>query len=196
MSKQLVLPCLSFLILLLLSNLTVKPMPAQTTNTCTLFDFNTEATSGKWLPVNDTVMGGVSNSDFVVSSEGFGEFSGTVSLENNGGFASIRTLVNPSQFEGRSGIKMRVRGDGNSYSFRLRRDRRFDGVSFRHSFDTVKGEWIEISIPFEAFIPTFRGRTLRNVAALDPATINQLGFLISDKQSGTFTLQIDWLACF
>lgn len=182
--------------LLLLSNLIHKPMPAQSISTQILFDFQTEATSGRWLPVNDTVMGGVSNSSFGVTPDGIGQFTGSVSLENNGGFASVRTIVEPAYFEGFTGINIRVRGDGNSYSLRFRTNRQLDGISFRYDFDTKKDEWIELAVPFEKFTPTFRGRKLRNVGPLEPSAINQMGFLISDKQTGPFTLDIDWIACY
>ena len=171
-------------------------MPNPTHDLYTVFDFNTEATSGNWLPVNDSVMGGISRSTFEVLPEGIGQFTGVVSLENNGGFASVRTLVDPENFEKFEGIKIRVRGDGQSYSLRLRTNTRLDGVSFRASFDTRKDEWVEVSFPFDSFAPGFRGRTLRNVGPIDPATISQMGLLISEKQSGPFKLQIDWIACY
>ena len=171
-------------------------MVAQPVNLQTLFDFNTEATSGNWVPINDSVMGGVSGSTFEILPGGTGQFLGTVSLENNGGFASIRTLVDSFDLSGYKGIKIRVRGDGKTYSMRLRTDRRMDGVSFSSSFQTKKDEWVEVSFPFDAFIPGFRGRTVRGVGPIDPSTIGQMGILISDKQSGPFVLQIDWIASY
>ena len=164
--------------------------------TSMLFDFTNANTSTDWLPVNDSVMGGVSDSALEVTPEGNAHFAGTVSLENNGGFASIRTLVDGSRLEGHNGIRMRVKGDGNTYSLRLRTNRLFDGVSFRAMFETTEGEWIEIDIPFGSFTPTFRGRTLRNVGPLEPASVRQMGILISDKQAGPFSLYIDWIAAY
>lgn len=164
--------------------------------TAMLFDFTNETTSTDWLPVNDSVMGGISNSALEVHPEGIAHFSGTVSIENNGGFASIRTLVEGNRMDGYSGIRMRIKGDGNTYSLRLRTNRQFDGVSFRSMFETKEGEWLDIDVPFDSFSPTFRGRTLRNIGPLEPASVRQMGILISSKQTGPFSLYIDWIAAY
>jgi monofunctional biosynthetic peptidoglycan transglycosylase len=56
-----------------------------------LLDFTNPKTSLKWQAVNDGVMGGVSDGQFRVTEEKTLEFFGTLSLENNGGFTSVRT---------------------------------------------------------------------------------------------------------
>ena len=196
MSKRLVYRVLFMVQVLSLSNLTINYMPAQPVQSDIIFDFNTTNTSGQWVPVNDGVMGGISRSTFDVLPEGIGEFKGSVSLENNGGFASVRTPIDANQLKGYDGIRLRVRGDGKTYSLRLRTDRRLDGISFRATFDTKKDEWIELAFPFDTFVPGFRGRTMRNVDPLQPATIRQLGVLISDKQTGSFVLHIDWIEAY
>ncbi len=48
-----------------------------------------EAEQRRWYAVDDGVMGGVSQSGFRVDA-GAGCFGGEVSLENGGGFASVR----------------------------------------------------------------------------------------------------------
>lgn len=44
----------------------------------------------QWYVVNDNVMGGVSNSSMVFTENETLVFKGRVSLDNNGGFASVR----------------------------------------------------------------------------------------------------------
>jgi len=56
----------------------------------TLFDFMAATKVPGWQVVNDDVMGGVSASNFGVTN-GAAVFRGAVSLENNGGFASVRS---------------------------------------------------------------------------------------------------------
>ena len=46
-------------------------------------------------------------------------------------------------------------------------------------FETRAGEWITTHIPFDRFLPTFRGRTLRDVPSLDASRIRQVGMLVS-----------------
>ena len=53
----------------------------------TLFRFGPDASLQTWQPVDDTVMGGISRSEWQPS----GRFAGSVSLENNGGFCSVRS---------------------------------------------------------------------------------------------------------
>ncbi len=62
-----------------------------------LFDFNKDADIRNWNVVDDGVMGGLSAGRFRVNDAGNGEFSGTVSLENNGGFSSLRYYFNPME---------------------------------------------------------------------------------------------------
>ena len=56
----------------------------------TIFDFNTKSNITNWRIVDDVVMGGRSNGNFKINDSGYGEFSGTVSLENNGGFSMVQ----------------------------------------------------------------------------------------------------------
>lgn len=161
-----------------------------------LFDFSNPAEAAPWIIVNDGVMGGISQSRLRLNEDSTATFSGKVSLENNGGFASVRTRPQDYGLEGYAGMVIRVKGDGNTYSFRLRTDANFDGIAYQTKFETAAGEWQEITLPFADFEPTFRGRTLRNVAPLNPKDIRQIGFLISDKQAGGFELVIDWIKAY
>jgi hypothetical protein len=161
-----------------------------------IFDFTSTQTSGKWSTINDVVMGGISNSNFKINSDSTATFSGNVSLENNGGFASVRTLPQDFNLEGFSGITIKVKGDGKKFKFRLRTDDNFDGISYEMNFTSLKDEWREYKFEFKEFVPVFRGRILKNVPALDPEKIKQMGFLISDKQEGKFFLTIDWIKAY
>ena len=57
----------------------------------TLFDFTNADAAKAWQNVNDGVMGGISEGKFKITDAKTMEFFGTLSLENNGGFASLRT---------------------------------------------------------------------------------------------------------
>jgi hypothetical protein len=149
-----------------------------------------------WQVINDGVMGGLSSSRMQTTKEAVGRFEGIVSLENNGGFASVRMVLGELDLSTFDGLIVRVAGDGKRYRLRLRTDRRFDGVAYQATFDTGPGEWETIEIPFDSFVPTFRGRILRDQPPLNTATICQLGFMIADKQAGRFRLDIEWVKAF
>jgi len=155
-----------------------------------IFDFNSPSTSGEWVTVNDVVMGGISDSKFEINSDSTATFSGIVSPDNNGGFASARTSVE-TVHEDFEGVIIRVKGDGNIYSLRFRTDKNFDGYSYQTKFKTDSGEWKEYKLPFGEFKPTYRGNTLSNKPKPESKDIKQIGILIADKQFGKFELNID-----
>jgi monofunctional biosynthetic peptidoglycan transglycosylase len=161
-----------------------------------LFDFKNSNRTEDWRIVNDGVMGGLSQSEIVYSDSNTAIFRGTVSLDNNGGFASTRTKPRSLDLDGYDGIQVRVKGDGKTYQFRLRTDDRFDGVSYRYPFATEANAWITIDLPFREFVPVFRGRILDDVEPIMPEDIQQIGFLISNKQAGKFQLEIEWIKAY
>lgn len=161
-----------------------------------LFDFNGGSAGSEWKSVNDTVMGGVSNSRMTTSDAGHALFTGNVSLENNGGFASVRGPNFSHRLGEYRGIAVRVRGDGKTYKAGLRTDELFDGVFHQAGFSTIKGEWQEIQIPFTDFIPTYHGRRLSEDKRMAPDEVRSVSLLISDKQAGPFQLEIDWIKAY
>lgn len=156
----------------------------------TLFDFNQPEAAQWFSAVDDRVMGGVSKSRMISTAEGTAAFQGHLSLDQGGGFASIRATGLELDLSDHEGVELEVRGDGRTYQLRLRHDGRFDGVNYRARFDTKDGEWQTVRLPFSVFEPTFRGRIVRNAPALDPARIRQVGFLVADEQVGEFRLEI------
>jgi len=157
-----------------------------------LFDFTMMTNASAWQIVNDDVMGGVSTSRFELTA-GVAVFQGVVSLANNGGFASVRSLPARHDLAGCDAFVIRARGDGRRYKFTARTSPSFDSAIYQSAFTTKKGEWEEHRLPFKSFVPTFRGRVLSGEPTLDPAKVTSVGFLISDKQAGTFRLEIAWI---
>lgn len=166
------------------------------TDSLSLYDFSDSAQAADWIVVNDGVMGGVSRSQVAWQADGGLRFSGVVSLENKGGFASTRTRPRAYELAGYDGIWLRVRGDGQRYSFRIRTSGDFDRISYSYAFGTQAESWQELYLPFEDFVPTFRGRQLRGVPPLSAGAIRQLGVLISDKQAGPFSLSLDFIKAY
>ena len=162
----------------------------------TLFDFSEPASVRTWNIVNDGVMGGLSSSALKWSPDGHAIFTGRVSLENYGGFASVRATPQDFMIADYTGIQLRIKGDGNKYKFRIRTNANFDGVAYTLDFTTLPDQWNTIKLPFSSFKPTFRGRTLYNVGPLQPLDIRQIGFLIGDKQEGNFALEVDWIKAY
>lgn len=161
-----------------------------------LFDFGLKAPVSEWRTVNDTVMGGVSSSRMMQTDGGNALFVGTVSLDNNGGFASVRGPSIKDSIGEFEGIAVRIRGDGKKYKIGLRTDEMFDGVFHQADFSSQSGQWQVVSIAFADFVPTYHGRRLSDDKRMKPEDINSVSFLIADKQNGPFRLEIDWIKAY
>jgi len=155
-----------------------------------LYDF-TAKSQNDWSVVNDGVMGGLSEGYYNVNEDGNGVFKGEVSLENNGGFTSIRKTVNFSEAQGYKKVIIRLKGDGKRYQFRLKRDL-YDRHSYIQYFET-SGEWEEIELRLKDFYPSWRGRSL-DMPNFEANTIKELRFLIANKKPQEFELEIDYIA--
>lgn len=144
-----------------------------------------------WTTVNDPVMGGTSTSKIA-----FGDglvFSGTISLENNGGFASARSPQDPDigrKASGAKSLRVRALGDGKTYLLKV-------GIagqpwSYVQRFPTEAAVQRTYELPVEGFQAV--GMRLdpepdapRN---LDPSTIDQVAVYILDKQQGPFEITV------
>ena len=156
-----------------------------------LLDFAGPEAAQKWQAVNDGVMGGVSEGRFRITEQGTLEFSGTLSLENNGGFASVRTKPTELNIKAGDAIVVRVKGDGREYVLNLYTKSRQMAFSYRAPLPTKQGEWSEVSVPLTDFIPTAFGRRVQGMGPVEPSQINGLGFMLSDKKPGKFQMQVE-----
>ena len=154
-------------------------------------DFKTKETSLSWNIVNDGVMGGVSRGEAYVTSESCLFFTGSISLENNGGFSSIRSFGQGFDLSDWSGIEVRVKGDGRKYYF-TSRSGRFD---FWHPMETKKDEWITIRIPFRSFYATTFGRRIPGIR-LNSKSVSSFGIMLFDKKDGPFTIELDYIKAY
>ncbi len=157
-----------------------------------LFRFDKPDSAKPWQTVNDGVMGGRSEGRFKIKDDKKMEFFGTLSLENNGGFASVRARSGNFGLAAGDVIVARVRGDGRQYNFNVYAQRNLGGYSYRQSFKTKKDEWIEVEFPIEKFDATWRGRRFPN-QKLDPSKVTGLGFQLGDKKAGPFKLEVEWI---
>jgi hypothetical protein len=158
-----------------------------------LFEFGDPARAGGFAPIDDVVMGGRSSSRAVLAGRTL-VFEGTVSLEQGGGFASIRSAPIRLDLAPADALALRVRGDGQRYKLNLRTDEAFDGVTWQARFDTVAGAWQEVVLPLSGFAPVLRGRPVPQDGPLQPSRIRTLGFLIGERQAGPFRLEVAEIA--
>jgi monofunctional biosynthetic peptidoglycan transglycosylase len=158
-----------------------------------LLDFDDPAEIDWFAPIDDAVMGGVSSSRMVQAAPGIAAFEGRVSLENNGGFASVRSRPREWGLEGASALVLRLRGDGKTYRLNVRTPNTPSAFRFEAPLELPAGAWHEVEVPFVSLRAKAFGRPVPLVGPPDPGRVRQLGFMISDRQAGPFRLEIDWI---
>ena len=144
-----------------------------------IYDFHENSSLRNWAIVDDGVMGGLSSGNLL--------FYGYVSLDNYGGFTSVRFRKNVS-LKGYDSIVLRVQGDNKFYQLRIR-----SGYNDRHSYVKrfyAKDQWSDIEILLSSMEPQFRGRSLR-MRNFNGNSIVELGLLIGNKVEERFALKID-----
>jgi len=149
-------------------------------------------TENRWRIVNDGVMGGLSSSKTIVQDDKI-IFSGDVSLENNGGFASLRSPVKEYDFSKSTGVEIRIKTDGKRYSISMKETNYFTGLFYTSTFETKKDEWITVKIPFDNFKLYYFGREVNSGKIIPLNNIKEVSLLIGDKQKGKFNAEIEYL---
>ena len=154
-----------------------------------LADFpDVDSVSG-WSIQNDTVMGGVSNSrtEWV---DGQLIFAGDLSLDNNGGFCSMRSPVSAdfgALASGSTALTLTATGDDQVYVVQVRTDRDL----FVQRVTIAGGAEDTYVLPFADFTATdFMLDAITPLEPLDPGSILQIAVYILDKQEGPFRLAI------
>ena len=165
------------------------PAPNDSQERRVLYNF-TKQGLGDWDIQDDVVMGGVSDSQLSITEEGFANWNGSVSLENNGGFCSFQCVFEDDPFvvKGRSAFFLRAKGDGKDYSLRVRTPNGRHSYAF--TFPTKTGQWENITIPFAAMAGTYRGEDVDvpNYAGED---VKEMQILIGNGKAQDFTLLVE-----
>ena len=158
-----------------------------------IFEFRGGKDELVWTSVDDGVMGGLSEGKAEMK-DGVLVFSGAISLENNGGFSSVRCEGKEYDFSGKSGLILRVKGDGRVYKLRLETDALFNGseIGYQADFKTEAGKFVELILPFAEFLPSWRGRDLDG-PPLDLTKVKEIRMFLADGRAGAFQIEVDWI---
>ncbi len=153
-----------------------------------LFDFSSTDDWSGWEVENDVVMGGNSSSKLERNVEGNAVFKGTVSLENNGGFASVQYHFAPKDIKAYKKAFLVLKGDGKEYQFRIKSNLQ-DRASYIYTFKTT-GDWQTVEVPLHKMEPVYRGEKM-NIPNFLADEIQEIRFLIGNKKAEDFRLEID-----
>eukprot|EP00931_Biecheleriopsis_adriatica_P063479 TRINITY_DN38456_c0_g1_i1.p1 TRINITY_DN38456_c0_g1~~TRINITY_DN38456_c0_g1_i1.p1 ORF type:complete len:383 (+),score=75.36 TRINITY_DN38456_c0_g1_i1:37-1185(+) len=161
--------------------------------------------------VNDTVMGGRSNSRFRLTSEG-AVFEGAVTKQGGGGFVSLR-LQGPGgalvqALRGRRGVAFNVRSLEGCTAWKLQLNEGMGGTQWQAGFTAPTRDTETLKLPFSAFVPTWRGMPQggRGITDQELSRIQGVGFMLSFLEDdgsksatfreGKFSLLINWIASY
>lgn len=176
-------------ILLLLINQSIFATEPENLDSLLLTDFTGGSPDLGWYIQNDNVMGGKSEGGFQISPSEL-IFSGNTNT-NGGGFSSIRSNPLELDLSGYSGIRVKVEADGRRYTWSIQTGARWRWrkINYWADFNTTPNEITIIDIPFDNFLPQFRGFKLDG-PALDTAQIKEFALYQYDKTDGPFELRL------
>ncbi|KAG2495581.1 hypothetical protein HYH03_006181 [Edaphochlamys debaryana] len=163
----------------------------------------------RWRVLDDVIMGGRSQSNGVTwdAGEQAAVYSGNVTTDGGGGFASLRSddWAGFTSLGAARGVRLMCKGDGRVYKLNALTDADYDGVQYQSEF-VAPPQWGAVDLPFTGFRPTFRGRPVPNRPPLQGANIRSVGLMVSkfttaggtlaDFRNGPFRLSIRWMRGF
>ena len=145
-----------------------------------------------WRVVNDGVMGGLSKGKAQLKENSL-FFSGTISLENNGGFTSFRAPYQRSNLSGLKIIEVRYRSTGRSCAISLDQDTRFWLPNHKLPLP-LSNDWSVVTIPIKELYEYRMGRkTGRFMTNEKAASVIRIGIITDSKEAGDFTFEIDYI---
>jgi hypothetical protein len=143
-----------------------------------------------WGAIDDRVMGGVSRSRLRHDPAGHAVFEGVVSLDRQGGFASVRSPVGRYGRADDAACVVELRGEPKRYKLSLFPGTGRDPWGYQIGFVPHPARWSVIRLPLAQCRAVFRGRPLPDAPPLDPAAIRQFGLVIAERQAGPFALEL------
>jgi NADH dehydrogenase [ubiquinone] 1 alpha subcomplex assembly factor 1 len=158
--------------------------------TYAVFAFDGSTSEPAWVVINDGVMGGVSSSKVGVT-KGVLRWSGRVRLENNGGFASMRSATLPKGTNAAlatgSSIVVRVKGTATTFNITLQTP----GQWYWAQVTPTADGWSSFTIPYARILPRTRFGEPVDGDAYAGQALSNIGVLISNGKAEAFRLDID-----
>lgn len=156
-------------------------------------DFGKTTGGQNWMIVNDDVMGGLSNSTAELTDSTL-IFKGTLSLKNNGGFASIRSKMSSLDLSGFTTVKIKFKSSGRNFDLNLATSELYYKPNYKHQFGSTTGVWEIVTLELSDFKQYTMGRVSGpNIGKKDLENILRIGIMLSDKKEGPFEIEIDYI---
>ncbi len=162
-------------------------------NTTNKYDFGRNQTGSDWMVIVDGVMGGLSTGDAYLKDESI-YFEGVVSLENNGGFSSLRAPFVSTDLSETKTIEIRYRSTGISCALSLDLSNRWWETNFKLALSNTNDEWKTERFSIEELKAYKMGKPKGySISKEDLAEVMRIGFITNEKRAGAFSLEVDYL---
>ena len=156
------------------------------------FGKNQEGDAG-WYIVNDGVMGGRSVGQGELKEESV-LFKGIISLENNGGFASIRSRYDRLDLSNYEHLNIRYRATGEPCKIMLESSRQFWQPYFAQRLDPTGSEWRTVRFDLTEFKQYRLARPTGRIATKSALEdIIRVGIMTDSKNESAFEIEVDYI---
>ncbi len=157
----------------------------------TTLDFGQGKYGKDWMIINDGVMGGISDGQARLDEDSL-VFFGSLSLENNGGFASVRSRFNRYDFSEFKTLTIRFKAQGGNFSLMFEQSRYFYNPYFALGLKPSE-DWQEITIALRDLEQIRLGNKTGKTLGDKPLKAIRIGFIKADKKTTPFKLEIDYI---
>jgi NADH dehydrogenase [ubiquinone] 1 alpha subcomplex assembly factor 1 len=159
------------------------------------FDFGKEKGNVKtWFTITDNVMGGVSTSKLDMKETSI-LFTGSISFDNNGGFASFRSGFSKFDLTAYDAVRIRFKSENQKFALTLDNSRNWWEPNYKYEFQSEQSsDWKTVSFNLADFHEEIIGRKSGNkINKGILKNICQIGIITNDKKEGPFSLEIDYI---
>lgn len=158
-----------------------------------IIDFGNQTGGQYWSVTNDGVMGGLSRGNAWLSDSSV-IFKGEVSLDNNGGFSSLRSSYNNLDLSGFNSAEVRLRASGLDFSITFAKSRRFYIPNFKHVIKLKSTEWEVVTFDLDQLKEYRIGNATGNtITPTDLKNLVGISFINEGKKEGPFVLEVDYI---
>jgi hypothetical protein len=160
-----------------------------------IIDFgNTAEKNQEWVLLSDNIMGGVTKSKIEYTNNSV-QLSGNISLDNFGGFSSIKTKYKSFDLSKYNGIKIKFKSTNQKFAFTLEDDQNWTQPNYKREFFSKNNDtWEEVIIYFKDFQEIVIGEPTGNMMkSKSLKNIVRMGIMTYEKKEGPFTLEVDYI---
>ncbi|MEO1218708.1 MAG: CIA30 family protein [Bacteroidota bacterium] len=159
----------------------------------TEFNFGKDKMGNDWEVINDGVMGGLSKGK-IEMTENTLKFSGSISLDNYGGFTSVKSPFTKIDLSNSKKVKIRYRTKNQSVAISLENSKEFYKPYFKMNLANTNNEWKTVDRSINEFKENKLGQeTSTQISSKFLESVQRIGLITSQKKEGDFTVEIDYI---